>query len=123
MDLNMNIKNKRKTYDEIKSDVLNVYFTFCRDHGLVLKRPFEQILGAVDYNFEGVFILPVENAMLGIVKLVLSGGRYPDAEENIRKQIAEHIASCGLKNILNDLPSTERDEFLHDLQVLRFIDK
>jgi hypothetical protein len=119
----MNVKNKRKTYDEIKSDVLNVYFTLCRDHGLVLKRPFEQILGAVDYNFERAFVLPVENIMLGVVKLVLSGGRYPDAEVNIRRQISEHIASCGLENILTDLSWVERDDFLHDLQVLKLVDK
>lgn len=119
----MNLKNKRKSYSEIKSSVLDAYFTFCRDHGLVLNRPFEQVLGAIDYNFDGVFVLPVENIMLSIVKLVLSGGRYPDVEENIRKRIKEDIASYGLNNILADLSLVERDEFLHDLQVLKFVDK
>jgi hypothetical protein len=118
----MTIKSNRKTYEEIKSDVLNAYFAFCRDHGLALKRPFEQVLGAVDYNFEGVFILPVENMMLGVVMLVLSGGRYPDVEENIRKKIKGYIVPFGLEATLADLPSIERDEFLHDLEVLKLSD-
>jgi hypothetical protein len=119
----MSLGSKRKTYKEIKSSLLDAYFTFARDLGLVFGQPFVQVIGAVSSDYEGVFALPVENIMRGIVTLVLSAGRFPEPEANIRKKIRELIASNGLENILADLPQDEKKELLHDLKVLKLLDQ
>ncbi|RXV70001.1 hypothetical protein D1006_29305 [Burkholderia stabilis] len=78
-------------------------------------------MGHVDLNFEGVYESQIENLMLCVVQLVLSGGWYPDAERSMRKKIADKISVEGLDNLLQGVPSEEAELFKHDLRILKFI--
>ncbi|KML48840.1 hypothetical protein VL15_28640 [Burkholderia cepacia] len=78
-------------------------------------------MGHVDLNFEGVYESQIENLMLCVVQLVLSGGWYQDAERSMRKKIADKISIEGLDNLLQGVPSEEAELFKHDLRILKFI--
>ncbi|QVN19855.1 hypothetical protein JYG32_02200 [Burkholderia pyrrocinia] len=78
-------------------------------------------MGHVDLNFEGVYESQIENLMLCVVQLVLSGGWYPDAERSMRKKIVDEISVNGIDKVLQGVPSEEAELFKHDLRILKFI--
>lgn len=105
----------------MKSMALDCYYEGCRDHGVVKAWPQEQILGYVDYQFEGTFALRVEQLMWLVVLYVLAGGWAPEWSLKARKAIAEQIADPGLEGLLEDVPKDEADSFKHDLRILKLI--
>lgn len=117
----MALHEERVTYQAIKVWALEAYFDFCRDRGLVKRWSHREILGSVDYEFENTFERVVENLMLCVVQLVLSGGWYAEAEENMRRFIAEQLAEHCLENFLADVPEEEAEAFKHDLKILKLI--
>jgi hypothetical protein len=112
---------ERATYETIKSWALAAHYDFCRDTGLVSRRPYLEVLGRIEYEFENTFDLPVEKLMLCVVQLVLTGGWYPDAEKNYRRAIQDQIAQYGLEKLLSDVPQEEANLFRHDLNILKLI--
>ena len=115
----MKSRKERVPYETIKGRVLDAYFDFCRDRGLVGRRSQEEILGGITYEFENAFELPLENLMLCVVQLVLSGGWHPNAEAYLREQISDQLAEFHLDNLLVGLPQEEASLFRHDLDTLR----
>ena len=111
----------RVSYETIKAWALDAYFNFCRDSALMEGASHREVLGHVDLNFEDVYGSQIENLMLCVVQLVLSGGWYPDAERNMRKKIADQISAEGLDSLLQGVPSEEAELFKHDLRILKFI--
>lgn len=117
----MTLHEHRVTYLTIKQWVMEAYFDFCRDRGVVLGRPHAEILGGVSYEYEGCFERPVERLMLEVVCLILNGGWYPQPMNYHREQIQKLIAESSLENLLVDVPAEEADMFLHDLEILKLI--
>lgn len=115
------IENDRVSYGTIKAWALDAYFNFCRDGAFIGGASHREILGHVDLDFESVYESQIENLMLCVVQLVLSGGWYPDAERSMRKKIADKISVEGLDNLLQGVPSEEAELFKHDLRILKFI--
>ncbi|WP_261314350.1 hypothetical protein [Burkholderia latens] len=111
----------RVSYETIKAWALDAYFNFCRDSALMEGASHREVLGHVDLNFEGVYKSQIENLMLCVVQLILSGGWYPDAERSMRKSIVDQISTEGLDNLLKGVPSEEVELFVHDLRILKFI--
>ncbi|SMF67367.1 Immunity protein Imm2 [Trinickia caryophylli] len=80
-----------------------------------------EVLGSVDYAFEGTYESKVENLMLCVVQLVLSGGWYPEAEQSMRGKISGQFLAEGLDNLLQGVPQAEAEQFKHDLKILKLI--
>ena len=85
------LHDERVTYSEIKTWVLEAYYDFCRDRGIVNGLPHLQILGYIDYNYEVTFERTVEQIMFRMTELILSGGWYVDLDSNIRGIIFRYI--------------------------------
>jgi len=117
----MPLHEKRVNYETIKAWVLEAYYDFCRDRGHGESWSQDGVLGAVEYEYECTFERPVENLMLKVIELVLSGGWHKEIEQNIRKRIAVQLAEHGLENLLADVPSDEAEAFRHDLNILKLI--
>ncbi|WP_321818293.1 MULTISPECIES: hypothetical protein [unclassified Paraburkholderia] len=115
------LNNIRVSYKSIKADVLDLYFTLCRDRAIEDGWSHREVLGSIDCEFDGVFDLRVENIMLSVIRLILSGGWSSDSKENLSRYISEQIAMEGLENILRGIPSEEAELFKHDLKILKFI--
>ena len=114
-------KHERMPYQEIKSLVLSAYYDFCRDRGVGLGWSHEQILGSVSYEYENVFALPLENLMLRVVQLVLSGGWYKDGELNARNWVTNFFSEYNLDEFLEKMPVEESEEFYRDLKIAKLI--
>ncbi|MBE0628023.1 MAG: hypothetical protein IH603_00225 [Burkholderia vietnamiensis] len=82
-----------------------------------------EVLGYVDLGFEGVYESQIENLMLCVVQLILTGGWYPDAERNMRDSIVRQISMEGLDNLLQGVPSEDAELFKHDLRILKIIER
>ena len=115
------MKRERATYRQIKFAVLGAYFDFCRDRGIGLGWPHEQVLGSVAYEYENVFESSLENLMLRVVLLVCSGGWYKNADENARNWIAGLLRENEIADLLKAVPFEESEEFVHDLRALKLI--
>lgn len=111
----------RATYENIKSGVLEAYYDFCRDRGVVKRMSHLEVLGYVDCEYEDIFESPLENLMLTVARLILTGGWYPEAEKNFRRSIEQQLSSNSLESLLVEVPKNEADLFLHDLQILKLI--
>lgn len=117
----MNLNENRVDYGTIKSWVLEAYYDFCRDRGHAKGWSHDAILGSVEYEYECTFERPVENLMLKVAELVLSGGWHKEVEKNIRDKIFSNIKENGLENLLAGVPEEEYELFQHDLRVLKII--
>lgn len=113
--------SERVTYQTIKIWVLDAYYDFCRDRGLGKRWSHREVLGSIDYEFENTFQSPVENFMLCVVQLVLSGGWHSDGEQHMRKWIGDQLVEHGLEEILKNVPEEEAELFRHDLRILKII--
>jgi hypothetical protein len=119
----MSLHEERVNYGTIKAWVLEAYYDFCRDRGLGAGWAHDGVMGAVEYEYECAFERPVENVMLKVIELVLSGGWHKEAEQNIRRTIADQLAEHGLENLLADVPAGEAEAFRHDLRILKLIEE
>jgi hypothetical protein len=117
----MALHEHRVTYPTIKQWVMEAYFDFCRDRGVVMGRPHAEILGGVSYEYEGCFERPVERLMLEVVCMVLNGGWYQQPMDYHREQIQKILVESSLENLLSDVPQEEADLFRHDLKILKLI--
>jgi hypothetical protein len=117
----MSKNEQRLSYETIKEWVLSAYFDGCRDLAVGEQRPHKEILGYVVYQFENSFERPIENLMLSVVQLVLSGGWYPDLEQHARQWISGQLAEHGLESLLYGVPEDEAESFKHDLHILKLI--
>jgi len=117
----MSRNENRVPYETIKARVMDAYYDFCRDRGLVDRRCQAEILGSVDYEFENSYELPVENLMLCVVQLVLSGGWDLDSEVYMRKRISDQLAEHGWDYFFSAVPSDEANVFRHDLSILKLV--
>lgn len=111
----------KKSYSSIKADILDAYFDFCRDRGIALNMPHEQILGSVDNELEGTYSTDIETLMFFVVMLVLSGGWYKDASLHIQKKISELLKRRPIEELINDMPNDESRDLLHDMKALKLI--
>lgn len=112
---------KRNTYFEIKANVLEAYFEGCRDLALCEARPHAEIMGYIAYQFENSFDRIIENFMLRVVQLVVSGGWHAEAAQYARKQIAAQLQNYDIDTLLAEIPKSEADIFRHDLRILKII--
>lgn len=117
----MALHENRVTYETIKAWVLDAYFDFCRDRGVISGRPHIEILGGISYEYAESFERPVELLMLEVVFMILNGGWYEQPMISHRKKIQEMIADHGLNNLLTDVPEEEAELFRHDLRILNLI--
>lgn len=109
----------RVVYATMKTWLLDAYYEFCQNQGSRLKWWHEIVLrGATHEHAEH---LPIERVMLCVVQLVLSGGRYPEADSQARRWIAEQLKQHGLTNLLVTLPADEASAFHRDLESLQLV--
>jgi hypothetical protein len=86
------LHEERVPYGTIKSWVLEAYYAFCRDRGVVSGRSHAEILGGLVYEYEETFERPVERLMLEVIHIVLNGGWYAHAMSSHCKQARQFIA-------------------------------
>jgi len=113
--------NSRVAYQAMKAWLLDAYYEFCRDQGARLKWWHELILRSATHEHEDQLHLPIERIMLCVVQLVLSGGRYPDADSRARRWIVEQLQRHGLTDLVAMLPADEASAFHRDLESLKLI--
>lgn len=111
----------RVSYGEIKALALDAYYNSCRDNALMEGWSHRQVLGSVDYAFEGIYESKVENLMLCVVQLVLSGGWCREAADRMRNNILSQLSACDIQDLLHEIPHGEAEIFLHDLKILKLI--
>jgi len=112
---------ERVTYSSMKSWLLEAYYEFCRDQGSRLKWWHELVLRGATHEHEAQIHLPVERIMLCVVQLMLSGGRYPDADAQARQWIRQQLQRHGLTNLFAILSADEAHAFQRDLGSLQLI--
>ncbi|NWB51292.1 hypothetical protein [Pseudomonas gingeri] len=117
----MSLHEERVPYETIKAWVLEAYFDFCRDRGVVSGLPHAEMLGAVSYEYEECFERPIECLMLEVVYMILNGGWYEESMTCHRKKIQSLIAEHGLGSLLATVPVEEAKIFQHDLKALKLI--
>ncbi|RKP44981.1 hypothetical protein D7S89_21720 [Trinickia fusca] len=78
-------------------------------------------MGSVDYAFEVAYESQIENLMLCVVQLILSGGWYQEAEQRMRSRISDQLSVDGLDNLLQGIPTEEAELFKHDLKILKLV--
>ena len=115
------LHEERVKYETLKSWMLEAYFDFCRDRGVVSGRAHAEILGGVVYEYETCLERPVEQLMREVIHVVLNGGWYEQPMTYHRAQIQQLIAEHGLESLLMDVPKDEADVFRHDLHILNLI--
>jgi len=115
------LHDERVTYDTIKAWLLETYFDFCRDKGVIKHWPREEILAAVSGQFDVTFERPIEELMQLVVYLVLCGGQHVETESKLRKIITDQLLKYNLDNLLADVPEEEAEFFKHDLTILKLI--
>jgi hypothetical protein len=124
----MNIA-ERRTYFKLKSQVLDAYFDACRDFAIVQGYSHEQVMQVVGKKFENMPVRPVEKLMLTVIFYVLCGGWYPERHQKMQASIAEQIRTNGLEKLISEIPDgiqegdeeSEKEVFVHDLRILKFI--
>lgn len=112
------LHENRIDYLTIKNWLLDAYYDFCRDRGVVLGMSHLEVIGYVDYEYEKTFERPIEQLMFRVGELIISGGWYNDFEKNVRKIMDDLFVKYDLNGLLQDLPSEEADLFKHDLRIL-----
>jgi hypothetical protein len=108
---------ERISYAVIKELLLSYYWRGCRDHGFAGWLP-EQVSAWAYGEFEGSYDLPIENLMLEVASLVLTGGWFSDQARYHKEEILRILSVINLNAQLTELPQEEAEEFTNDLRVL-----
>ena len=112
---------ERTTYRKIKSLIFDAYYDFCRERGVGMGWPHEQVLASVAYEYENVFELPVENLMLRTILLILSGAWYKEGESNARKWVEELLEKDSFAQLVKEIPAEEAEELYRDMKGVKLI--
>ena len=107
-----------RTYRSLRSEALECYYEGCYRLGLEARRPHEEALGYVGYNYENALDHPMERLMMDVILLVLGGGLYPQATDRLRSDVARRLQAPGLRALLDSMSVDDRTRFLRDLQAL-----
>jgi hypothetical protein len=105
----------------LKSLALEAYYEGCRDHAVGKGWRHDNIMGYVEYQFEGIFCTPAEEFMMSVILLVLSGGWHPQQDTILRQKITSQIAEFGLGRLLSDISTGESEQLRSDLEVLKLV--
>jgi len=111
---------RRYNYDEIKTLVLDAYYSLCRDRGIGMGSGPIEVLAHVAYAFENSFESSIENLMLNTVILVLSVGYYEPFKTTCTEQIKQTLVGTPLADLLDGIPIAEANVFRNDLARLGF---
>lgn len=114
----MNIA-RQCSYRDLKNQVLDVYYEFCRDEIGSGTSSNMQVLARVNDHFEGTFNHPVEELMFCVIELILSGVWNENVEKNCRAWIEAWKVSNDLDKIIAETSTKEMDLFLHDVRILK----
>jgi len=106
--------SERVTYSEIKSMVLACYWRGCRDHALTGWSQ-EQVCAWTYGEFEGAFDLEVENFMLEVASLILSGGWSPQLAAHHTSEISQILSNSSIDILLKEVSAEESEELRGDL--------
>jgi hypothetical protein len=114
------IMEERVTYTEMRSWLLECYYTYCQGKFIAKKRSWSA--GELEINwayeeFYDSFELPIERLMLEVLTLILIGGRLPESFH--REQIARLLAEHSLDGMLQEIPTEETDALLYDMKLLK----
>lgn len=110
----------RQTYDQIRADLLSIYHRGCIEKGTYGWTP-EQVCSWAYSELDGSYPLPIENLMLEVAALGLTGLWYQNQVsfhlDEIRKILSENVES----DLFSSLESSEADELKTDMRSLRII--
>ncbi|MFC5476372.1 hypothetical protein [Paraherbaspirillum soli] len=112
---------ERVTYSEIRNRFLEIYFVGCRDHGFSGWSSELVTTWVYSPEFDGTYYLPIEQLMLEVVALVLTGGWYPTQVSFHRSEIMRLLSANKLESMIKEVPQDEAEEFLNDLKILKII--
>jgi hypothetical protein len=110
----------RPSYREIRRDLLDTYLTGCASNGSK-GWTHEEICSWAYFEYDGVYETPIENLMLEVSGLALTGGWYPDLVSYHRQQILKIIAKTVLPELLSQVNEEDSQELVRDLKVLDII--
>lgn len=113
---------ERIIYDELKNWMLMNYFDDCRDYAFDKGWTYSQIVSTVHDGYEGSFSRPIENLMLELIALILTGGWNQQTAEYHRKQITELLSKYQLSELLDGVPEEEAKQFEMDLRKMKFLE-
>lgn len=111
----------RNNYFTIKSWLLETYYDFCRDRGIVMGKNHLEVIGYIDYEYENAFEIPLEQLMYRVVELVLIGGWHDEIDKFVRQKISAQLKELDLEELLVGADSLEVEMFKRDLSALGLI--
>ncbi|MDM1756439.1 MULTISPECIES: hypothetical protein [unclassified Acinetobacter] len=112
------LNEDRENYFAIKSWVLETYYDGCRDLAFSKGWNHLEILAYTFHQFENSFDSLLENFMLLIIQLTLTGSWEYEIKKNLKSQIDNLIKMNDVKSLIHLLPENEADEFMRDLEIL-----
>lgn len=115
--------DNRVRYGEMRSWLLSCYYSYCRTKLFYGKdwAENEHELGYAYDQYCDAFNLTIEEVMLEVLVLVLAAGRLPKSETYHRERIVVLLNGRDLDEMVCELGTEEKEEFLHDLKLLKLI--
>ncbi|GAA0907117.1 hypothetical protein GCM10009552_14820 [Rothia nasimurium] len=111
---------KIATYNEIKFDVLSIYWLGCRDRGFKGESHQHIVAWALD-EWDGAYDHPFENLIFHVIALALGGPWSANLEKFHRKQCELLILSFQSDLPYELLSKEEAGELQSDIKVLGLI--
>ena len=111
----------RDDYFTIRSELLETYYDFCRDRGIVMGVTHLEVMGYIDYEYENAFVHPLEQLMYRVIELVLIGGWHKDIDKFVRQKISDQLSRSNLENLLIGADALEVEMLKRDLSALGLI--
>ena len=108
----------RGDYCTIKFGVLDTFYEFCRDRGIVMGMTHLDVMGYIDYEYENAFTHPLEQLMYRVVELVLVGGWHEGVDKFIRLKIAAQLSELNLEDLLSGVDSLEVEMLKRDMSAV-----
>lgn len=109
--------NNIASYNEIKFDVLSIYWLGCRDRGFKGESHKDIVVWALD-EWDGAYDHPLENLILNVISLGLGGPWSPHLERFHRNQCEVIIKEFNGVIPYDLLSDEEADELRNDIEVL-----
>lgn len=112
---------ERDDYFTIRSELLDTYYDFCRDRGIVMGVGHLEVMGYIDYEYENAFVRPLEQLMYRVIELVLIGAWHEDVDKFVRQKINDQLSKFNLEDLLIGVDSLEVKMLKRDMSACGLI--
>lgn len=114
---------ERETYSTIKAWFLDCVFDTCLNNWNDETWPYSSIIAFTYEEYSASYNSVIENLMLNVVTLIMTGGWDLEQASYYKKLIKNILSQYTLEELLKDIPKEEFDEFIHDLKKLNLLNE